>query len=101
MTTTIQERINELSAEKIRLYAEASAGGHAREQALARIKAIEAEIQSLWEERRRERAGRREGIDLVMDKIYERTYGSDYEDAIAPAPVTDASLEPEPQPQAA
>ena len=37
--------------------------------------------------RRRERVGQREGIDLLIDRVYEATYGGGFEDALPPARV--------------
>jgi len=46
----------------------------------SRIEQIDGELDLLWEQRRRERAGRRDGIDLLVHRAYERTYGADYEE---------------------
>jgi hypothetical protein len=84
------ERINQLSAERAVLYRQAS-NGHRRDKAvLARIKEISAEIDQLWAQRRVDRIGRREGIDLVIDRVYESTYGKDYENSVSPTGVAEA-----------
>lgn len=85
----IMERINELSAERGRLYRLAGNGRRGDAEILRQIKAISDEIDRLWEQRRAERAGRREGIDLLVDRVYQRAYGKDYEEAVFPTPVAE------------
>jgi hypothetical protein len=87
------ERINQLSAERAKLYRQASNGGRGRRDLMARAKEIGAEIDALWEQRRVDRIGQREGIDLVIDRVYEHTYGKGYEDAAAPAAVSEVDEE--------
>ncbi len=87
------ERINQLSAERTRLYAAASNGRRKDAAVLQRIHEISAEMGSLWEARRRERAGKVEGIDRVIDAMYASTYGRGYEDALAPPTVAYAENE--------
>jgi hypothetical protein len=89
------DRINELSVERAKLYRQASNGGRGNRDALARIKTIGAEIDALWEQRRVDRIGKREGIDLVIDRVYEHTYGKGYEDAAAAVAVAESSDQPE------
>ncbi len=87
MTTRTINRINQLSAERMRLYQEAASGGRTDGLTVMRIRHVSDELEALWEERRRERAGRLEGIDLVVHRAYEQTYGRRYEDAISPPTV--------------
>jgi hypothetical protein len=61
------DRINQLSEERLRLTCEATNGHRGDPAVLQRIAAISRELEALWEERRRERAGRREGIDQLVD----------------------------------
>ena len=71
MTTTL-DRINELSAERARLFRQAGNGRRGDADVLRRIKEITEEIDRLWELRRAELAGRRQGIDLLVDSVYQR-----------------------------
>jgi hypothetical protein len=71
---TIQ-RINQLSAERSRLFARAGDGSGSRLESLARVHAIDAELERLWEQRRHERAGRLEGIDALIEASYIERYG--------------------------
>lgn len=87
MTTRTINRINQLSAERMQLYQEAASGGRTDGLTVIRIRHVSDELEALWEERRRERAGRLEGIDLVVHRAYEQTYGPRYEDAISPPTV--------------
>ena len=84
-TTTI-ERINELTAERSKLYRLASNGGRTP-GVMAQIHAISAELERLWELRRQERAGRVEGIDAFIDGQYASIYGRNYEEVMAPPTV--------------
>ena len=88
MTTTI-DRINELSAERGRLFRQAGNGRRGDAEVLRRIKEVSEEIGRLWEERRAERAGRRDGIDLLVDRAYQDAYGRGYEEAVFPTPVAE------------
>lgn len=88
MATTIQ-RINELSAERGRLYRLAGDGRRGDVAVLRRIKELSQEIGRLWEQRRVERAGRIEGIDLLVDRSYQEAYGRGYEEAVFPTPVAE------------
>lgn len=92
MTITI-DRINQLSAERSELFRRASNGRRGDPVVRDRIAAIDAELATLWQQRRTERAGRREGIDLLVDRSYAQAYGRNYEDAIAPPAVGDEEAE--------
>jgi hypothetical protein len=88
MATTI-ERINELSAERGRLYRQAGNGRRGDVHVLQRIKELTDEIDRLWAERRSERVGKREGIDLLVDRAYQDAYGRSYEETVFPTPVAE------------
>ncbi len=88
MAATI-DRINELSEERSRLFRLAGNGRRGDAEVLRRIQQISQELEHLWELRRQERAGRRDGIDLLVDRAYEAAYGSAYEDAVSPARVAE------------
>jgi hypothetical protein len=90
--TTI-DRINQLSSERATLYAQASNGGRAAKAVLGRVHEIDAELASLWALRRQEKATRRDGIDLIVDRAYALVYGGDYENAVSPAPVSEPADE--------
>ena len=90
--TTI-DRINQLASERTTLYAQASNGRRGDKAVLGRIHEIDAELQSLWEQRRMEKAHRRDGIDLLVDRAYAQVYGRDFENAVAPAAVSEPSDE--------
>ncbi len=83
MQTTI-DRINQLSAERAKLFSLASNGHRGDPRVRQQIAQISSELESLWSARRQERAGQREGIDLLVDRSYEQLYGRDYDDAVAP-----------------
>ncbi len=83
------ERINELSVERGRLYRQAGNGRRGDAEVLRRIKQLSDEIDRLWAERRIELAGRREGIDLLVDHVYQETYGRGYEEVVFPTPVAE------------
>lgn len=83
MQTTI-DRINQLSAERATLFGLASNGHRGDLRVRHQIAQIGSELESLWNVRRQERAGHLEGIDLLVDRSYERLYGRDYDDAVAP-----------------
>lgn len=87
MTTTM-ERINQLSQERSLLIRQLSNGRRGDPALTERLHEVERELARLWEVRRRERAGRREGIDLVVEQAYRRIYGEDYEEAFGPVPVS-------------
>jgi hypothetical protein len=87
MTTNTMDRINQLSTERTKLFV--SAGRRSDPALLERIHQIEGELASLWEARRQERAGRRDGIDLFIDRAYEHTYGRGYEEVVSPTAVAE------------
>ena len=93
MQTDTMERINQVSAEKAELFRLGSNGRRGDLELKQRIAQISREIETLWEQRRQERAGLREGIDLLIDLSYARAYGSDFENAVAPPSVGDAEEE--------
>lgn len=80
----IAERMNQLSEERSELYRQRSNGRRGDANVLRRIREVGRELDGLWDERRRERVGRLEGIDLLVDRAYARAYGEDYDDAVAP-----------------
>ncbi len=80
------ERINSLASERERLY-QLAGNGAANGSARGRIVEIGRELEGLWQSRRSQMAGHRHGIDLLVEREYERIYGSDYEDAISPPAV--------------
>ncbi len=84
MTTTTIDRLNQLSAERSKLYRLASNGHRGDPDIRRRTDEITHELEILWERRRQERAGRLEGIDLLVARAYERLYGSDFDGAVAP-----------------
>ena len=86
MTTTI-DRIDQLSSESSRLYRIALNARRGEEEMKQHIKEITAELDQLWDLRRRERVGQLDGIDLLVDKSYAAIYGEDYRDAVAPPAV--------------
>ncbi len=80
--TTIQ-RINQLSAERSQLYGLAARERRGDPTVRGRTEQIGREIEALWSERRRQRVGRPEGIDRLIDRAYERVYGQGYDDTVA------------------
>ena len=82
-------RINQLSAERSELYRQRGNGRRRDANVLRRIHEVDREVNRLWDERRRERAGRLEGIDRLIDSVYQRVYGPDYDDAVSPLRVND------------
>ena len=87
------DRINQLSAERSRLYREATNGHRGDPDVLARVHALDAELQRLWEIRRQEKARRRDVIDVLVDQAYEQTYGRNYEDAVSPPRVAEPAAQ--------
>ena len=71
------EQINQLAAERARLFQTAGKGGRGKSDAavLTKIAVIGGELERLWGQRRAERAGFAEGIDRLIDSQYERLYG--------------------------
>ena len=82
--TDIATRINQLSQERAELYRQRGNGRRRDASVMRRIQEASGELDGLWDERRRERVGRLEGIDLLVDRAYTRAYGEDYDDAVAP-----------------
>ena len=93
MTTTIV-RINKISAERAQLYGLTSNGRSGDPALLQRVGEIGRELELLWEQRRQERAGHREGIDLLIEREYQRLYGNGFEEAVAPLLVSATEDEP-------
>jgi len=87
MATTTIDRINQLSAERSRLYGEASNGHRGDPEVIARLHILDGELQRLWNVRRQERAGRIEGIDLLVESMYRERYGKNYEEVLSPSTV--------------
>jgi len=73
------ERINELAAERARLFREGTNGQKGNPQVMMRIAIIDQELDRLWDQRRAERAGRAEGIDRLIERSYEQVYGREEE----------------------
>jgi hypothetical protein len=87
VTTTTLERINALNRERFSLLQ----GGARKDTARTRrIEEIKGELDTLWDERRREQAVELQGIDRVIDAAYERVYGTGYREAVAPTLVADS-----------
>ena len=82
--TDVATRINQLSAERSELYRQRGNGRRRDANVLRRMQEVGRELDGLWGERRRERIGRLDGIDLLVDRAYTRAYGEDYDDAVAP-----------------
>lgn len=87
MATTTLERINDLTEERRHLYSAASNGKGSLQQ---RIGELSQKLDSLWDARRTERAGRKEGIDLMIERSYQQIYGENFADAVAPPAVSEA-----------
>ncbi len=84
--TTI-DRIDQLSNERSRLYSIALDSPRGNDELTQRIKEITSDLDQLWDLRRRERVGKLDGIDLLVDRSYTQIYGKDYRDVVAPAAV--------------
>lgn len=84
---TTMDLINKLSAERAELYRLAGNGRRSDTDIRQRIQDISTELDKLWEKRRRELVGHREGIDGFIDRIYERLYGRDFDNVVAPVRV--------------
>jgi hypothetical protein len=97
MAANVLDEINRLSTERSELYREA--GNHRLSGQVLRQRAgeIQGELNRLWDRRRRERAGRLEGIDLLVHQAYEQLYGRDFD--TAPVPVSEET-EPATRPAA-
>ena len=90
------DRINQLNRERLELFRHASNGRRGDPNTMAQIATIDADLAQLWERRRLERAGRLDGIDAVVDAVYQRTYGANYEETVRPSPVEEANALPLP-----
>ena len=88
--TTI-ERIDKLSNERSRLYRIAKDSRRAKGTLKERVAQITGELDQLWDLRRRERIGRLDGIDLLVERSYAKIYGDDYRDVVAPPAVEEES----------
>ena len=84
--TTI-ERIDQLSNERTRLYQIALDSRRGDRELKQRVAKITGELDQLWDLRRRERVGKLDGIDLLVERSYVQTYGENYRDAVAPLDV--------------
>ena len=91
MTTLTMERIDSLSAKRAELYSIALSGGGAGVR--QRIKDVTAELDDLWDRRRKELVGHLEGVDLLVERSYAQIYGSNFQDAVAPPRVSEAEDE--------
>lgn len=85
MAASVLDRINRLSEERSQLYRSAGNGGLCGSALRQRVHEIETELDRLWDQRRRQRAGRLEGIDLLVEPAYESLYGKSFD--AAPVPV--------------
>lgn len=85
MESKTLERINELTSERAELFRKAGVGRAGDRTIMTRVHGIDSELEELWELRRRERSGVLEGIDLVIEREYERIYGKDFR----PVPVAE------------
>ena len=86
---TTLERIDELTNERSRLYRLALDSAKGDVEVKRRISEISDELNELWDLRRRERVGKLEGIDLLVEQSYARIYGENFETAVAPVTVED------------
>ena len=84
--TTI-ERIDQLSNERSRLYRIALDSRRGDRELKQRVAKITDELDQLWDLRRRERVGKLDSIDLLVERSYAQTYGTVYRDAVAPVAV--------------
>ena len=84
MNTDVSDQIDQLSAERSILYRETANGRHGDRQAIARIQDISRTLEALWAQRRQQRAGRLDGIELVVDRAYARVYGERYDHSEGP-----------------
>ena len=84
MTTDTMPRINELSKERGELFRLATNGHRGDPEIQRRVAEVTAELDGLWDLRRRERVGRKGAIDRLIDGVYQRLYGDDYDAAVSP-----------------
>jgi len=71
------ERINQLAAERARLFRAAGNGERGDATVMTKVAILDGELDRLWAQRRAERAGRAEGIDRLIERQYEGLYGRD------------------------
>lgn len=90
----IMDRINQLTKERQELFRQASNGRRGDPGVMLRVKQLDQELERLWDLRRKERIGKLEGIDAVIDNVYRQTYGPRYEEGFRPTPVEEPSNEP-------
>jgi len=88
MATLTMDRINSLTAKRAAFYRAALDGGGGK-GVRQRIKNLTAELAELWDRRRKERAGRLEGVDALIERSYAQLYGKSYQDAVAPPRVSE------------
>ena len=88
-STATLEQINQLTAERSQIFGLAGRGavGAKNRQRMAEISL---ELSELWDDRRRERAGRSDGIDQLIDHEYRRIYGTEYDKVVRPPAVEEA-----------
>ena len=86
-TMTTVERIDQLSSDRSRLYRVALDSRRGDRELTQHIKEVTAELDQLWDLRRRERIGKLDGIDLLVERSYVQAYGKDYRDVVAPPAV--------------
>ncbi len=87
--TAVLEQIHQVTAERARLYGLAGRSAAGARNRL-RIAEISLELSKLWDDRRRERAGRLDGIDQLIDQEYRRIYGTRYQEVVRPPAVAEA-----------
>ena len=90
MATATIDRINRLTNERARLYSVAMGGRPKKQNVHERISVLTSELDSLWEQRRIERVGHSEGIDLLVEQSYKQVYGSNVNDVVAPPSLAEA-----------
>ncbi|MEX2159701.1 MAG: hypothetical protein WEB04_09900 [Dehalococcoidia bacterium] len=91
MKSVTMDRINQLSAERSRLYALATNGQ--RGESVRRVREVSQELEVLWDRRRGELAGHRDAIELLVDRAYERVYGAGFDDVVMPPRVDEPEEE--------
>ncbi len=85
MATSVLDQINGLSKERSELYLRAGNHQLSGQDLRQRVGEIQGELDRLWDRRRRERAGRLEGVDLLVRQAYEQLYGKDFDTEPGPA----------------
>ena len=89
-TTATMNRINRLPEKRVELYKRASLGRKSGAAVREQIREISAELEQLWNLRRKERVGLLDGIDLLVERSYAKIYGTRFEDVVAPPTVSEA-----------